>query len=755
MSSGDQNGLTHPKILGVHLAGPPPLGEVFLDLSPGVIVLYGKNGAGKTSVISAIAETAGGVLANDRVAQENGEQYRYMARELAFEWLAPPDADAFDLPSDWFWLPGNPWLLRRTERGETEAMHRVRFRDTPAWFSDEQIEEIIETESEKSGLSALIKKMAREIALAAKPSLMAGEHILRWNTRAAADLAKGGQFLIRTDGTLLVRTATTSGPVFWLKLLLGHADRGWLQHLAQDEEQFRDLMRYVADNAHEVWATAEPEASDRSPGGDETTGEAPPSRFIDTDWYEHLMSSGWGTLLEHATEFLDHDQVAAPGWFGEPTVAIHPISRGAPVNVVLELQEDELEQRTVATLARRLTDPTAEAAGASDLLEERDGWYRLKPELAGMVVELIATARRWYGELLEGAPLLDLLVREPSEWPSSPPLEWRAIDETGAFVRLENLSSAQRRWASFALQIALLERSTLPFLIVLDEPEAALHRRAERHLAQGIQSLAEELGASVVVATHSPSFLNIPDARLVRVHRDSKGKTALESMDHQLRDRISQLGLNTEDLLQFCRTALLVEGEHELIIFDELFKHEFARRGIELFPLRGARSLKNASDAQLLFRYTQADVKVVLDNENAERVSDIWIRSCNAYDAGEDHHAVLRELVANGWTSEAKFLQEYCALAVKFSSRDRISFGALTLPDIVDYLPVSSIAPKATRHGDWTDLRRRYAQSGTRKDFKSWMSATYGAAYDEATIRAATRALNCVPDDFQALIASV
>jgi len=49
LSSGD--GYT---VLGVTLEGPPPLGRIHLDLQPGLSVLYGKNGVGKTRLLSAL-----------------------------------------------------------------------------------------------------------------------------------------------------------------------------------------------------------------------------------------------------------------------------------------------------------------------------------------------------------------------------------------------------------------------------------------------------------------------------------------------------------------------------------------------------------------------------------------------------------------------------------------------------------------------------------------------------------------------------
>ena len=49
-----------------------------------------------------------------------------------------------------------------------------------------------------------------------------------------------------------------------------------------------------------------------------------------------------------------------------------------------------------------------------------------------------------------------------------------------------------------------------------------------------------------------------------------------------------------------------------------LFAEGLADSGIELFSVRGARSLRTAADAQLLFQFTDAHVVAVVDDEDAD-----------------------------------------------------------------------------------------------------------------------------------------
>ena len=49
------------EIIGASVFGPPPLGWVHIPLGVGVLVLYGKNGVGKTRLLRALRNTMAGI----------------------------------------------------------------------------------------------------------------------------------------------------------------------------------------------------------------------------------------------------------------------------------------------------------------------------------------------------------------------------------------------------------------------------------------------------------------------------------------------------------------------------------------------------------------------------------------------------------------------------------------------------------------------------------------------------------------------
>ena len=745
--TGENNGtsrLTYPRLLGVRVEHAAPIKDVFFGLTPGLTVIYGRNGAGKTRLLESLAYS---IIGGDLPCTST----------LVFEWPPSSDTEAGWLELNrWRSLPGNPWATG--DVSGTEFMTHDAREAFEVWgsgrlppVSPEKARERLWQSVHSAGsireddpTEAEAEYMAMRLLLQAEPWRLLGltqpnpdeenVEILRLNSCAALDIARMARFAIR-------RNCDVRGSESEL-LILAHIDES------------TPSLRALAERLIE---------------GEESGG------WTEADLYwplvELALESDLGQLIARAHSIADRElgRPPTPVWFGDTYLSQTHDGPG-PAVLIRERLDQDLAVHTVHYLERQLHPPEPPSTyfeylrptqrqrwerSSSLLRTTRDG-FDVNPDAVEALAEVSERASNYFNLLLEQAPLLEARIHPIPLWPLEGVLSWAAIDPTGIEVEIEQLSNAQARWARFAIQLATLEHSELPIVCLLDEPEAALHRRAERHLVAGLTRLSDELNAYIIAATHSPAFLEADTARLVHVHRGAEGATEIEAMDHDLRSRIDELGIDVVDLLQFCRTAVLVEGEHELIIFDELFRDEFAAAGAELFAMRGASNLKNASDAQLLFRYTDARLVVVLDNEDAGRVQDIWERACGADERGEDYFRILDEFTKGAWKAEAKFLSEYCSLAIKMKARDRISFFTLSEPDIPEYLPVGPIVRGLKQPQSWHQLRESFeaATSNSKKkiDFKTWMKNQHGARYDENTLRAAVRELDHIPDEFSRLL---
>ncbi len=708
-------------------------------------MLYGRNGAGKTRILRGVRDAVLG-------GATNGSQ------TLVYHWPVPNVGDDQWFRSDerhsverahWENLPGNPW----PSVGRQQEVH--------GWF-DEDFRELAEGVSIDDALRRLedsipkdrnhfIQKAIKNLIVANEPWFLSAlgsdnpteqaSEELRAAVAAACEIAESARCGVwrpgdgNRDALLTMGYPDESSPN--LRSLVSSV-------LRQAETYLDGIGARTLDEAEEVWLEAV---------WDLETSRLP----LRTD-SSILSLAGLPT---------------GPHWFGD-SYRQEAFTGLGPANLLYEGEEFDIHNATLDFVEFRLAAPergfdeTAFDPGrptpSTGLLVESGAGVMINPAAEELALRVSTHASQLADLLLEDAPLLALSIHPVGQWPTKGAMSWTAIDPTGAHIPIEQLSAAQERWARFAIQVSTFGYTEgLPLIIIIDEPEAALHRRAERHLANGLSTISEQrlIGSQsathLMVATHSPAFLRGDSGRLVHVRRGGDGFTEVETWRSDYTDRLRDLGLDKADLLQLCRVAVLVEGEHERWVFDELFGELLASIGAELFAMRGASNLQNASDAQLLFRFTDVPLLVVLDNEDSDRVQDIWRRACGAADSGGDPLPVLAEFTTGEWRSEAQFLREFCSLAITLSARDRVRFYMLSEPDIPEYLPVQAFVPEARKVRTWSQYRVSYekgtsSSKGKKPNFKQWMAQQHGAEYDESAFRSAIRQLDHIPDEFSGLL---
>jgi hypothetical protein len=471
--------------------------------------------------------------------------------------------------------------------------------------------------------------------------------------------------------------------------------------------------------------------------------------------------SGWGNTH-------------GPWWFGSPT---HRFTTSREFQPVQLITEDESDPNTLAlgmmreiwkwpAVIRELIEMKIGQRSLWDLSAYPDRFlFQLEDgtlgtqEFAGLYANHLAeSANRYFQKIFEAAPLLRLKINSPEIWDQVGRLAWEASDLDGNFIKLDNLSAAQLRWAKFSIKLALSEAvDDRPILVLLDEPEAGLHRRAERHLVGGLAELCEKPNVSVIVATHSPSFLRSDLAKLIHVRRDLDHKIVAQAMTNDIRNKMFELGLDPSDLLQLCRGILLVEGSHDVAVMDGLFGDILRNSGIQIFPMRGAKGLKEVVDAQLLFDFTDVPLTIMLDNSSTEKIEMLWNKACVLFDEDNDSDwlGALEELRKSSPGGEGKFLKEFCSKAIKSTERHRVQFAMLAAPDILDYLPIEFFLDEkvlaSTGFTHWNEFRQLRKTEGE-GDFKKWLTEKYGADFSIPTIERAVAGIASISADLTEIL---
>lgn len=466
------------------------------------------------------------------------------------------------------------------------------------------------------------------------------------------------------------------------------------------------------------------------------------------------------TGLLAATNRSDGDRAAWP-----PGVPVHMWPVGRTTVGALVVHYDDLAPKDLSkqTLDHLLT-PQAYGTRPKVLDIADADTVSLDKELLAQAGTVTQVANGVLESVLpSGAPALTFEMRHPEDWIRGRRPEWVARDTpTGARVELAGLSRAERRWAELAIGMThwRLAKDSWgrPFLILIDEPETGLHRKAEADLPSRLARVCTGLGISAWVATHSPAVLSEPLARLVHVRRDDVQGLARAFEDRRLDSSgagvaalAERLGLTASDILQLIRVVVVVEGAHDKVVLETLLGNELEEAGAWIVAMRGAKNAPSLADAQLLFDFTDASVLVVLDNVREAEAQRCWTEAREQIRKGNRAAATraLEPLLKlPGW--ESGWLHELGRRSVETEVLTRLHLFGFSQPDIICYLPASQLVPHAT---SWSELLGEYQtfKKSHRGDFKEWLRTTQSVNVSRRSIERATRAITEVPDELTSL----
>lgn len=260
------------------------------------------------------------------------------------------------------------------------------------------------------------------------------------------------------------------------------------------------------------------------------------------------------------------------------------------------------------------------------------------------------------------------------------------------------IQEAQR---SLRPALSLLQRQVV--IRVFDEPEAHLHPAAQRQAASAIDRLRTR-GQNVVIASHSPHFLDLPGWSLVHVQRGDEGTRVdrLPAESGVARSALaSQLGVNRGELLAGINGVLIVEGTHDQLMLQRLYGEQLQAAGLAVLRMFGTSNLLATAELDFLDRYLDVPVIVLLDYTRVDRV-----------DRGRPA------------TDEEKKLLD---LKITCRRRNRrFHMVGLDRPDVVAYLSESGVREVAPTFPGWSVVVARFEKRRTRPSFKPWLLEEFG-----------------------------
>ena len=396
---------------------------------------------------------------------------------------------------------------------------------------------------------------------------------------------------------------------------------------------------------------------------------------------------------------------------------------------------------------------------------------KVDPAVQRYAGEIGDLASSEFALLLSTATPLRARIVEPGEWAVHGRMRWESMDRRGSWVPLSDLSDTQRRLATLAIKIAMHAPSDAVSILLIDEPERGLHRIAERHLVAGLDDLTRRYpDLVVIVASHSPSFLRPDLGTLHHVERDSEGVVQLNRMPAIPGRDLDKLGMSASDLLQLTRIVILVEGQHDEWVLRHTFGDEFDAMGVKVMSMRGATRLISAADGTLLFDYTEAHLIVMLDRTKQDRIDRHWNDALVKWKESHsiaDVAKILGKLLpvskkrspdrVDGET-EGAALRDFCTAVIRQGRHDRISFAGMEADDIEDYFSPAFFTtrddPPASfkvLRNEWRKLKGAGEEVGS---FKNWARQKHDVRFTERNFKRAVKNSDLHPD-FQALFRMV
>jgi energy-coupling factor transporter ATP-binding protein EcfA2 len=653
---------------GVTLEGPDPVGSVSLRFLPGVDVLYGLNGAGKSRILKGLLTSLG----VGELCSRGGLVHLRRADVIA-------ETELNEYHGDELALPLLPWWQADLLRNAAKVALDARISPSCPWVNNPEVD----------WFTYLVSSEV-------------------WNRLVFRGL----------DGQLAARVA-------WAAVSQGHFGLGWW---------------------HDRWELLVCVRMDESLGTDKAllVNLEAAMREIENVPEDVTSEDSDIRAIAEAMYYAEFDPM-----FDTKPLLGHPWASVPLFNTHLSIKSPRpgLGLKSVLTESNNPVAVNWDSASSLSAFAPIQGVEHIETSRQSWLSSVPEAANRTYKNLLIDAPDLRLDLRPPDDWfQGKPPIRWWVSDPSGANVDVDNLSTAQKRWSKLAIQLALSSLNGTSQLMVLDEPEGALHPSAQRFLAGGIANIGVDL--QIVVATHSAAFLDRTGFRLHHVHRGQGGKTEMSPLGGDQLQVVRGLGLAPSDLFQHLRVVVVVEGRHDEVVLRSAIGDDLDDVGAVLVPMRGAKQLSHVLDSRFVFDYSDAKVLIVVDNTDA-KVCAVWEQAIEAASVGDPLAArrVLEQLKPEG---EQLFLREFGIRAVERGQTGRISVHGLSRPDVLDYLPAAALVPKAAGR-DWDRLRiDSGAKTGTA--FKKWLREKLDFSDDDSLLEAAVSQLDALPSDFVELV---
>lgn len=615
-------------VIGVSIAGELPLGSIHLELDPGITVLYGRNGSGKSRLLRALGEALGSPVTEEVL--ETAGWRREVTVRLHPALSADDRVGWINVLADALRLAVEAEAHSRLQTtGDTDAadaltaapsdIDRMLFSlvDLALWIEDTSLprdvaaDRLVVTSNSNEGLSLRI-----------------GASFGRWVDKYDSQVWNAVEIADACAAMLLSIEAPESdtyGPTF-LNFLDLMADRLLDDRARRDIREGRSASQWYGPD----WAGI--------PIGAKGRLAMSPALRLGT---EHDMDALKRRTL-HALQ--REDDVVAAVLDGEVVLTDYAAAacsrlEGTSNTILSEVLRDAPRLRLLVGCPDEWLAGTAPRWEGHD--HASDTWVPLDC--------LSSAEQRWSALAVDIAIAMEdgpdrpivILLDEPE----------RGLHRAAELHMVEGLKKLSTSLAGAAIIVATHSPAFLA--------DPTMKRVHVRRSGSGLATTSE-----------------LPIELAVSPERD----LAME-----------QLGLTRNDLLQLARVFVVVEGAHDEAVLREIAEDDLRDAQAAIIRMHGARNVPAILDSQVLLDMSNAHLLVVVDNVGAADLEPVWTRTVASFAGGDfkSTRRAIRELrdfgsAESGWLAD---LAQRCFDSGRF---DRVSLFSLGAIDIIAYLDPSS-----------------------------------------------------------------
>lgn len=353
------------------------------------------------------------------------------------------------------------------------------------------------------------------------------------------------------------------------------------------------------------------------------------------------------------------------------------------------------------------------------------------------------------------------LERDLGLWIFNRPGVLEAYDERSeTWIPVSSTSKATQKIIGMAIKIHVDIRATSEVVIAVgDEIDRGLHTLA----INGLYKMLSNSVRTCFVATHSSVALSAKLGERLHVHRGANGAVLVSPVSNSdfLSTSASNFGVRVNELIGMIDLVVAVEGLHDKLVLEHFIRLDGRLFGsnILIISMTGVNNATNLVDANFLLSFTDLRILVVADNTSKSDLQLTWRATREQLQSGQSPLKLAKALRIRAEDLRKQRWHEQCCMVELLA--------AATEGDLLHRLRMSghiymdiemALDPKYFGlDKDWLELEAEFdaykaSASSSVRNFKDFLRSVHKVSIDLNSIKTALSMTQEIPQGIKSVI---